>query len=101
MKLCQSYKGNIFVIYKARTTQSMYLSGIIFCNIHCYTKLLCTAGSRVIFPLFNWSMGCNLAVHLPANTKHLYHINTMLERCCINVIQMFCVCWAVNAELLG
>ena len=39
-------------------------------------------------------------IHYPANTKHLYNIYTMLGqrrrrsgRRCINVIQMFCVCW--------
>ena len=45
----------------------------------------------------------------PVNTKHLYHIYTVLDhgdtistvgpatldRRCINVIQMFCVCWDV------
>ena len=32
----------------------------------------------------------------PANTKHLYNIYKMLDqlgRRCINVMQMFCVCW--------
>ena len=35
---------------------------------------------------------------IPANTKHLYNISTMLAwsgRRCINVVQMFCVCWDI------
>ena len=31
------------------------------------------------------------------NTKHLYNICAMLGRRCINVIQMFCICW-LNRE---
>ena len=29
--------------------------------------------------------------HIPANTKHLHNIYTILDRRCINVIQMFCL----------
>ena len=36
----------------------------------------------------------------PANTKHLYNIYTMLVQHCINVIQMFCVCWVAEFKYL-
>ena len=39
-------------------------------------------------------------IHLPVNKKHLSNMTSkMLGRRCTNVIQMFCVCWALSAFL--
>ena len=41
-------------------------------------------------------LGDNNTASLPSNAKHLYNIYTMVDqrRRCVNVIHMFCVCWA-------
>ena len=39
--------------------------------------------------------------YYPANTKHLYNVgptSSTLGRRCINVIQMFCVCWVADTR---
>ena len=53
---------------------------------------------RVGFRILKGGMSYEKLVGLPANTKRLYSIYTMLGRRCINVIQTFCVCWASAKE---
>ena len=62
------------------------------------TPVANSKGSNCLF--FKWVVTAVwLWRDIPANTKHLYKIYTMLDQRCRNVIQMFSVCW--DAASLG